>query len=278
MKLIMRDTRVINQGSHSAGNGEKGVRSLQRAFTLLRTVAREGGSDGLGLVTLSRLAGLHKATVYRLASVLVAEGFLVRSPETDRYRLGLAVLELSSSYLSNLTLRQETLPYINDLMKEADETVHLGVRDGNTVIYIEKVQAPTNVIVHTRIGQRESVHVTALGKALLAFSDSVDVEKIIASGLSARTKHTVTDPIRFRAVLDAVKRDGYAINLEENREHINGVAAPIFDHTGKPIAGIVVSGLAQRLPPSRLRELGERVKVAAAAISRHMGYVCGDHA
>jgi IclR family acetate operon transcriptional repressor len=120
--------------------------------------------------------------------------------------------------------------------------------------------------------------VTALGKALLAFSDSMEVEKVIASGLPARTKYTVTDPTRFRAVLEAVKRDGYAINLEENHEHINAVAAPIFDHTGKPVAGIVVSGLMQRLPLSRLRELGERMKTAAAAISRQMGHIYGDRA
>ncbi|MDR1935999.1 MAG: IclR family transcriptional regulator [Candidatus Accumulibacter sp.] len=276
----MPGNKHINQDRRSAGDGqkgEKGVRSLQRALTLLRIVAREGGNGGLGLVALSRLAGLHKTTVYRLASVLVTEGFLVRNPETDCYRLGLAVLDLGSSYLGNLTLRQEALPYINDLMKEADETVHLGVRDGNAVIYIEKVQAPANVIAHTRIGQRESVHVTALGKALLAFSDPADVEEVIAGGLPARTKHTVTVPAQFRAVLEEVRRNGYAINLEENHEHINAVAAPIFDHSGKPIAGIVVSGLVQRLPLARLRELGERTKVAATAISRQMGYICGDH-
>jgi IclR family transcriptional regulator, acetate operon repressor len=272
----MPNTEGVEQGARSKGDGEKSVRSLQRAFSLLRIVARDGGSNGLGLVALSRLAGLHKTTVYRLASVLVTEGFLARHPETDCYRLGLAVLELGSSYLSNLTLRQEALPYISELMKEADETVHLGVRDGNTVIYIDKVEAPANVIVHTRVGHRESVSVTALGKALLAFSDPADAEQVIASGLISMTKHTVTDPARFRATLEAVKRDGYAINLEENREHINAVAAPIFDHTEKPVAGIVVSGLVQRLPLARLREIGERTKTAAVAISRRMGHASGD--
>ncbi|GHU35407.1 IclR family transcriptional regulator [Betaproteobacteria bacterium] len=249
---------------------------MQRALSLLWLVAHEG-SDGLGLLALSRLAKLHKTTVYRLASVLVTEGFLIRDPVTDCYRLGLAVLDLSSSYLGNLTLRQEALPYLSDLMKEADETVHLGVRDGNSVIYIEKVRAPASVIAHTRVGQREGAHATAIGKVLLAFSDPADVEEVIAAGLDAMTKHTVTDPVQFRSVLEAVRRDGYAINIGENHEHINAVAAPIFDHTGKPIAGIVVSGLVQRLPLTRLRELGERMKTAAFAISRHMGYTRGDH-
>ncbi|GHU20935.1 IclR family transcriptional regulator [Betaproteobacteria bacterium] len=249
---------------------------MLRALSLLRIVA-DKGNGGLGLLALSRLAGLHKTTVYRLASVLVTEGFLVRDPVTDCYRLGVAVLDLSSSYLGNLTLRQEALPYLSDLMKEADETVHLGVRDGNSVIFIEKVQAPTNVIAHTRVGQRESIHAIAIGKAMLAFSDPADVEEVITAGLDAKTKHTVTDPVQFRAGLEVIRHDGYAITVEENHEHISAVAAPIFDHTGKPIAGIAVSGLVQRLPLARLRELGERTKVAASTISRLMGHTRGDH-
>ncbi len=252
---------------------EGGVRSLTRALSLLRLVAQRGGTRGIGLVELAKLAGLHKSTVYRLASVLVREGFLARDEDSERFRLGIATLELGSSYLNNLTLRQEALPVLQRLMEETKETVHLGTIDQGQVVYIEKVQAPQNVIVHTQIGQREDAHSTALGRAILAYMPEETIERIIKGGLVAKTKRTVTDPAEFRLALAEIRRTGYALNLQENREHINGTAAPVFDHTAKPVAGIVISGLMQRLPKARLRELGLRLKAAAGEISRRMGYL-----
>lgn len=260
---------VVSSGEEAEGR----VRSLTRALALLRLVAQKGGTRGIGLVDLARLAGLHKSTVYRLASVLVREGFLARDEDSEKFRLGIATLELGSTYISNLTLRQEALPVLQRLMEETNETVHLGVIDQGQVVYIEKVLAPQNVIVHTQIGQRESVHSTALGRAILASMPEEAIERIIKVGLVARTKRTVTDPAEFRQALAEIRRAGYALNFQENREHINGAAAPIFDHTARPVAGIVISGLMQRLPKARLRELGLRLKAAAGEISRRMGYL-----
>jgi DNA-binding IclR family transcriptional regulator len=158
-------------------------------------------------------------------------------------------------------------------MTTTNETVHLGILDKHEVVYIEKIEAPANVIVHTRIGHREMAHCTALGKAMLAFVPEEEIEAVIAAGLSVRTRTTITDPRKLRAALALVRKRGFAVNLEESRELVNAVAAPIFDRNGSPVAAIVISGLKQRLPMERLLELGLLLKQTAAQVSIRMGFV-----
>jgi len=252
--------------------GTQDVRALSRGIEVLKAVAADRNGRGLGLIELAQATGLHKSTAHRIVGVLQREGLLTRDSESDRYRLGVAALELGGAYLERLTPRREAMPYLERLMVETNETVHLGIVDEHEVVYVEKVEAPLNVIVHTRIGHREMVHCTALGKAILAFLSQAEVAAVIARGLPARTANTITQPAKLLAALAQVRKRGYAVSMEESRELVHGVAAPIFDRNGYPVAAIVISGLKQRLPLERLQKLGVRLKDTAAEISVRMGF------
>jgi len=238
----------------------------------LKAVASHAGPRGVGLAELTEATGLHKSTVHRLVGVLLREELLSREPDTDRYRLGVAALELGGAYLERLTPRREAMPYLERLMMQTNETVHLGLLDKHEVVYIEKIEAPANVIVHTRIGHREMVHCTALGKAMLACTSAKGVGAVVAPGLPGRTRNTITDARKWRTALALVRKRGFAVNVEESRELVNGVAAPIFDRSAHPVAAIVISGLKQRLPMERLLELGLLLKQTAAQISARLGH------
>ncbi len=127
--------------------------------------------------------------------------------------------------------------------------------------------------MHTRIGHRERVHCNALGKAILAYLPERELAAILERGLPARTRTTITDPVKLRTALAQVKKRGYAVSLEESRELVHGVASTILDHRGYPVAAVVISGLKQRLPSERLQALGLRLKDAAVQISARMGFV-----
>lgn len=248
------------------------VRALSRGIEVLKAIAADRMGRGLGLIELAQATGLHKSTAHRIVGVLVREGLLSRDAENDRYRLGVAALELGGAYLERLTPRREAMPFLERLMVETHETVHLGIIDHHEVVYIEKIEAPLNVIVHTRIGHREMVHCTALGKAMVAFLPPREIAAVIARGLPARTANTITRAEKFEAALALVRKRGFAVSMEESRELVHGVAAPIFDRNGYPVAAIVISGLKQRLPLERLQKLGVRLKETAAEISARMGF------
>jgi IclR family acetate operon transcriptional repressor len=265
-------------GARAAGDGQDptpattDVRALSRGIEVLKAVAADRTARGLALMEIAHATSLHKSTAHRLVGVLVREELLIRDEENERYRLGVAALELGGAYLDRLTPRREAMPFLEKLMVQTNETVHLGVLEGHEVLYVEKIEAPANVIVHTRIGHREQVHCTALGKAMLAYLPERDLEAIVARGLPARTRNTITDPVKLRAVLAQVRKRGYAVSLEESRELVHAVAATILDHRAYPVAAVVISGLKQRLPSERLQELGVLLKEAAIAISSRMGY------
>ena len=248
------------------------VRALSRGLTILKVIARDGGPRGVNLIGLCKATGLHKSTVHRIVGVLLREELLSREPETERYRLGVGALELGGAYLDRLTPRREALPYLEQLMVQTNETVHLGILDRYEVVYVEKIEAPANVIVHTRIGHREMVHCTAMGKAILAFMSEREIDEVIARGLPTRTAATITDARKLRAALALARKRGFAVNAEESRELVNAVAAPIFDRKADPVAAIVISGLKQRLPMERLLELGGLLKQTAALVSARMGH------
>jgi DNA-binding IclR family transcriptional regulator len=248
------------------------VSSVEKALGLLRCVGDKGGSRGLALAELSQESGLHKSTAFRHAATLVKLGFLEQDPDTERYRLGTAILELAGQSLANMEIRQQALPYLRDLMRETGQTVHLGILEGAQVIYIEKVEFPGPFRLHSTIGGRAPVHCTALGKAILAQRTQEEIGIVVENGLGARTPNTITDPRRFHEELASVRNHGYSVDNEENREGICCVGAPIFDFHGQCNAAISVTALSTNSTLEKVPEMGILVKDYAERISQRMGY------
>jgi len=250
----------------------RGVRAVERALGLLQCVGDKGGTRGLGLVELGKETGMHKSTVFRHAATLVKLGFLEQDLETERYRLGTAILELAGQCLAGREIRQQALPYLRDLMMKTGETVHLGILDGGQVVYIDKVEFPGPIRLHSMIGGRAPAHCTALGKAILAHCTEEEVAVVLKDGLSAPTPKSITDPMRFRDELASVRAQGYSVDDEENREGIRCVGAPVFDFYKRPIGAISVSALSTSITLEKVPEVGIVVKDIAERISRRMGY------
>ncbi|MEU0568313.1 IclR family transcriptional regulator [Nonomuraea sp. NPDC005983] len=246
--------------------------SLRRALTVLEHVRDHAGHEGgLTLTQLAEAVGVSKSTVLRLTVPLVETRLLERDRKSGAYRLGHGTLQLGQAYLATLDLRAVAAEESHRLMSEVRETVHLVVYDPPHVVYIDKVENETNVRMASRIGSRGPVHCTAVGKAILAWQPDEDVEEVISAGLPELTRHTITDPRRFRAELAAVRRRGYAVDDRENEPEVRCVGAPIFNHNDAVVAAISVSGLTSRVPAARVRELGPLVAGAAARVSRKLG-------
>ncbi|HHV58124.1 MAG TPA: IclR family transcriptional regulator [Firmicutes bacterium] len=246
------------------------VQSVNRALAILEALQAAG--EGLGVTEIGTRVGLHKSTVYRLLATLARHGYVEQDPATERYSLGLKLVELGTAVLERLELRDLARPYLKRLMEASQEVAHLVVLQDGEVVYIDKVECPGPVKMYSQLGRRAPAHATAVGKVLLAFLPKAQVDAILARGLPRLTPHTITDPERLRRELRLIRERGYALDNEENELGIRCVAGPIFNHTGQVVAAFSISGLALRLLPAKLEELGGLVRETSREISARLGY------
>lgn len=153
------------------------------------------------------------------------------------------------------------------------ETVHLTVRHALTAVYLEKLDSPEQLRIHSRIGASVPLFCTAVGKVLLAYMDDALQEKILNQlELKRFTENTVGSIQELQTQLQKVRREGYACDLEEHEAHIRCIAAPIWDHNGVVNASLSVTGPAVRMATSRLREIAPLIREAGKSISHELGF------
>jgi DNA-binding IclR family transcriptional regulator len=246
--------------------------SLRKALALLTVVAEEpGNGDGLALVELTRLSGLNKSTLLRLAAPLLEENLLERDHETGKFRLGHGCLRLGQSYLDRVDLRSVANGELRTLMRATESTCHLVVLSGHDVVYLDKVEDEATVRMASRVGATMPAYCTAVGKAMLAFSPEEVVGPILAGNLEPLTDKTITDPTLLRADFEAIRRRGYSIDDRENEPEVRCVAAPIFGHDDHVVAALSVSSLSSRMTAKRVREVGPMAAETSLRISAKLG-------
>lgn len=253
-------------------------RSIGKASALLRALLDDESVRGLRLVDLVQRCGLEKSTVHRLLGALMAEGLVENDPESERYRLGVKLVEYGMAVLRRLDVRTEALPVLARLVAVAEETVHLGARSGVEVIYLEKFEGPHAIQMRSKVGERMPLHSTGIGKAMLAYLSEEQLSSVISHGLPKRTDHTITSPEDLRADLQQIRTRGYSIDLEENEVGVRCVGAPVFDHNIRVVGAISIAGPAYRVSEERLQGLAQLVTEAAQEVSRRLGCVASPFA
>ncbi|HZT65119.1 MAG TPA: IclR family transcriptional regulator [Acidimicrobiales bacterium] len=244
-------------------NGDEAERSvrpnsvLARAATILD--AFDGSTPVLSLSQLSTRTGLPKSTVHRFAEQLLGLGWFERAP--GGYRVGMRLFEVGGLAERHSRMRDRALPYMLQLSATTRCGVHLAVLDHTEIVYLEKVPV-RGLNLPTREGGRMPAYCTSLGKAMLAFADEDEIERVIAAGLDRRTPFTITAPDAFRADLEAVRRAGVATDREEACRGISCAAAPIRG-SGRAIGAVSITGFAGTFD---FRTASAAVKRATAAI------------
>ena len=235
------------------------VQAVLRALSVLQTINRP---EAYSLSNISRLTGLPKATLHRIAGDLVTARLLSRVD--GDFHLGSHLFELGMRASVERTLLEVATPFLEDLYERTHETVHLGLREGSEVVYVAKFGGDRQARSPSRIGGRLPVHATAIGKALLAWADEPDRIAVLAAPMERRTPRTITAPGRLRQQLDRVREEGIAYEYEEGALGLVCVAAPVLDAADRPVAAISVAGAVTRFRPS---DHAASVRAAAAGIA-----------
>lgn len=243
------------------------IQVIDRMMHLIETLVRHPSPANLKQLALE--TGLHPSTAHRILAVMV-DNRLVDRIEPGTYRLGIRLLELGNLVRMRLNVRQEALPFMQALHDDIRETVNLSVRQGDEVVYVERVSSSGQMMrVVQAVGTRAPLHATSVGKMFLA-DDGPDAATAYAQrvGLPRLTEHTLADPAVLGAELERVRSLGYAIDREEAEKGVSCIAAGIRDDEGKLVAGLSVSA-----PSDRLDEAwAVKVRSAAEEVSRAMGF------
>ena len=247
------------------------VQVLDRAINILEFVARQAGGEA-GLPELAAAMKLHKTTTHRIAHVLESRGLLRRGPDSNRYRLGLHLYDLGCQALDNVNIRDEARPIMTRVAFEVGETTHLAVLDRAEVLYIERIEAQRSLTMGSKLGARNPVYCTALGKAILAFSPEAEIDQALAGcRMQARTKNTITSVLSFKRDLERIRDRGYSIDDEEIEDGIRCISAPVLNPADRAVAAISISGPSSRVTPDRFQIIGKTVMKAAEELSVHIG-------
>lgn len=252
----------------------KHVQSLERALNILEVMAREGAP--ISVTELAEKVNLKISTVHRLLATLSFRGYVDQSPEDNKYKLGLKLLEIGNSVLNHSDIRTITRPYLEELVEKCNETANLAILDETDVVYIDQVESKNLIIVRmlAQVGNRGPVHCTASGKVLLAFYPESKVDEIIEQiDMVKYTNETITDPKHLKKELQRIRQEGYALDWGEREEHVRCIAAPIFNYEGKIVASVSISGPSTRITSYYMKnELVDIITSTAADISKKMGY------
>ena len=245
------------------------VQSVDRAITVMELLSSQGWS---GVTEVANELDIHKSTAYRLLATLRDRGLVEQDTATEKYRLGFGIVLLASTVTADLDVVRYARPVCERLSDETEETVTVTALEDDEAIIIHQSISTSSMMAVDWSGWHTPLHASAAGKVLLAYMPEGQRKQILRKPLESLTEHTVTDREVLQQQLREIRDTGYGYIVEELEVGMTAVGTPIRAADGTVIAAVAVSGPVFRLPAEALPEMGERVKKAAAEISRSLGF------
>lgn len=243
-----------------AGGARDERSAAERVFAIADAFER---GDELTLSEVARRANLPPSTAHRLLAEWVAWGGLVRGDD-GRYRVGMKLWRLGVRQPTARRLREVARPYLEDLLEATGEHVHLAVRDGLGVVYLERLSGPGAVRVISDVGSRLPLHATGVGLVLLAYAPPEVFAEVLAEPPRKFLPNTLTGEAELRSRLAAIRSMGVSRSVEELTRGAFSVAAPVRDSAGDVVAAVSIIAHAERADEPQFA-LG--VRMAARGIS-----------
>ncbi len=214
--------------------------TLERGMRILALFAEN--HTPLGIREIAERAGLEKSAAHRLASTLLAIGYLDQDDKTRHYRPGLRMLDMAYAFLMQDGLLERAVPRIVETSRALGVTVNLGVLDGTEIVYKARIPSTSLCYDTTLIGARRPAVVTAIGQIIAAFSPPCVLESLLQHGMPApATPFTHQDPEIVRAMVAQAARDGYVISKQQMMLQEIVAAAPVLGPNRRAVAAISMS-------------------------------------
>jgi IclR family KDG regulon transcriptional repressor len=246
------------------------VSAVGRTMAVLEALAEHPEESGVSEIATK--LDMSKATVYRFLQSLKARGYVVQDAE-DRYRLSVRLFELGAQALPHLDIVREAEPGMRRINELTAETVHLGILDEGSIVYVHKIDSKYNLRMYSRIGRRAPLYCTGIGKVLMAWLEEDELLAHLAQeSFERRTANTLTSVEAYLQELDIVRQQGYAEDHEEFEDNMRCLAAPIRDRFGHVIGGMSVSFPCFRFREELKQDYVKQLMQATQQISGQLGW------
>lgn len=232
--------------------------------------------QSLGIADISNSLQINKNAVFRILNVLLEHGWIYCcDPEKKKYELTLLPFSRLARHVDRASVQRLARPYIDELYAATGDYTYLGVPNGQSVVYTLHHEATGDVRLSGKVGAEYPLHCSAAGKALLSHMGEDAVRRYFKNGAQARTPNTITDAARFLQEAERIRKNGYALDLEEFGRGILCIAAPVFDADGAAAAAVGLSTLTiYHDERSLVAEKLDPVLTAARRISEALGCHC----
>jgi IclR family acetate operon transcriptional repressor len=275
MKRNVIRRRLIEPKSN-AGNDpdprDGGVQSVDRALLIIETLAED--DEGYRLSDLAVRTGLSTSTVHRLLATLEKRRFVQFDRYESKWHVGAQSFAVGATFARRRNFVAQAMPYLRKLRDQTRETANLAVVDDESIIVLTRMESREIMRSLTKVGGRVAMVASGVGKAVLATYSDDDVNAIICrQGMPRLTEKSIVRPSELFKELEAIRRQGYAVDDEEARTGLRCVAAVVYSDCSEPLAAISVSGMASRVTHERLPALGRTVREVAAELTAALGGV-----
>jgi len=256
-------------GVSQSDSGQASVRSVRRALSLVNAIADAGGEAAL--TDLSVRTGLPVSTCHHLLKTLIECGYAAQVPGKKLYVLGTRFIQLSHACV-NSDLPRRAQPFLEAISEATGETVHLAALQGTSIVTVALREARHAIRVDAGgVGKVEAPHATSVGKAILAWLPDNEIRRVLASGMTRFTEHTITALPELIEALRHVRREGVAFDREEFIPGVICIGAPIRDQAGAVIGAISASMPKMRATDEHVATTRAEILSATRALSEDYG-------
>lgn len=246
------------------------VSSVLKVFNILSALAEQ---KEIGVSELSHRLMMSKATTYRFLQTMKTLGFVEQEGEADKYALTLKLFEVGSKALEHVDLVDLANKEMLNIIKSINETVHLGAIDEDSIIYLHKIDSSYNLRMHSRVGRRNPLYSTAIGKVLMSHMSEEEVRSLLAGvEFKKHTEHTHENIEPLLEELNLVREQYFGEDNEEQEPGLRCIAVPVYDRFGDAIAAISVSFPTIRFDEEKKQEYIALLHAAGRNVSEHLGY------
>jgi DNA-binding IclR family transcriptional regulator len=244
------------------------IRSFAKGLKIMELLS---DNEALTVTQVAKMMDINRAGSHRFLSTLKELGYADKD-DSSRYFLTSQVIELGMKVLDRFEIRKIARPFLQELSNKFNETINLGYFNGEEVLTIDKIDSTEILRMDAGIGGGEPAYCTSLGKAILAFLSNTQLEEYLqAIELTPFTPNTVISKEKLKEELMHIKENGYSIDDEELSVGLRCVGAPLFNHSGKALYAISISGPSIRMGSKRIEEMQRELKKICKNLSGKMG-------
>ena len=244
------------------------VNSLAKALRILDCFSTE--RPELNLTELSQKLKIPMSTLLNLIRTLKDSGYVIKIKNSQNYRLGFKLMELSYNLRASLPIIQLALPHMEELQSRTGEIIYLTTYINGRVLYLECLYPSKRSVSYSVYGKTHPMHSTGCGKIMLAYMPEKTVDAIIAQwGLAQITPNTITNKVKLKKALAEYRELGYAIDNEEGSHNVRCIAMPIVDPNGFVAGALSISGPTVTMTDDKFSEYSKLMAGACNFLSQY---------